>query len=164
MTTVPVRLLFPSFLAACAYDLGPNALRKGEVDEAAMLAGVEVALDGSIGTVSVPFSTPAPDVPQADFEDELADAAALRVVSSQSGAAAMLMTGESIDDGPAAVGEFSWAVNDERDAAVFTFYNEMTGGMRLRAGDAYTAQFSIATNDYVKSIGAMAFEVSVVGE
>jgi hypothetical protein len=111
---------------------------------------VEVVLDGSVGVVRVPFSTPAPDVPEDEFHDEMQDAVALRVVCPRSGAAADLAAAEGV-----------WSLSDERDTATFTFDHDALGELVLVPGDAYAAWLSVATNDYVTRVGAMALDVSV---
>jgi hypothetical protein len=148
-----MRLLLASvMLSACAH---PSSLHKAEVDVSAMRDGVEVVVDGVVGTVTVPFSTPAPDVPEEDFEDEMEHAVVLRIVSLRSGAAANLTIG---DGDPSAL---SWSLTDERDAAVFVFDPQPPGGLVLEPGQDCRGQFSVADNDYVKSVTPIVLDVSV---
>jgi hypothetical protein len=147
--SVKTILLLCLATSACAADLRADALRKGEVDA----AGVEVVLDGSVGEVRVPFSTPAPDVPADEFHDEMQDAVALRVVCPRLGAAADLMAAEGV-----------WSLSDERDTAIFTFDRGAAGDLVLVPGNAYAAWLSVATNDYVARVRAIALDVSVAGQ
>ena len=139
--------------SACAADLRADALRKGEVDAAGIRTGVEVVLDGSVGVVRVPFSTPAPDVPEDEFHDEMQEAVTLRVVCPRSGAAADLTATDGV-----------WSLSDERDAATFTFDHDAAGDLVLVPGGAYAAWLSVATNDYVARVGAIPLDVSVAGQ
>jgi hypothetical protein len=147
-------LLTSVILSACAQDIDTSSLRKGEVDASAMRDGVEVVLDGALATVSVPFSTPAPDVPEAEFHDEMEHAVRLRIVSLRSGAAAEAADGEAL----------SWSVTAARDEAVLEFDQAVSGGLVLDPRDGYTAHFSVAANDYVRRVGAMVLDVRVVAQ
>jgi hypothetical protein len=151
-----------SMLAACNNDDGAVSVRKGEIDEGALTSGVTVTIAGSLGTVQVPFSEPVPEVPDATFEAELEDAVSLLVVSNQSGATADLMAG-SVVASPSSPGQWSWQLNEDRDLATMTFFNETPGGLTLKAGNSYTAQFSVSVNDYIERLTTVSLGVNVTG-
>ena len=163
MKTRNVALLGVVLAAGCAEDIGTDAMRKGEVDVAGFSQAAQVAVDGAIGTVVVPFTTPVPDVAEDEFIDAMDGAVTMRVVSNASGAAADLMVGHAIDGDPAGPGQFSWSMSGDRKQATFVFYNETEGGMSLSPGGTYTVQFSITTNDYVERVSSTSFEITVGG-
>lgn len=142
-------------------DDGDDTLDKGEVDEAALNGGVTVTLAGPQGTVTVPFSEPVPDISDDDFQDEMEGAVSLLVTSNSSGASADLMAGSVVGGSPMAAGEYTWELNDDRDAALMTFFNQTPGGLTLTVGNGYTAQLAVTTNDYVQRVSAISFQVAV---
>ena len=142
-------------------DDGGSLVTKGEVDEAALTAGVVVSLAGAQGTVTVPFSEPVPDADDSDFEDEMSGAVSLLVTSNASGASADLMAGTIASGSPMAPGEYTWDLNGARDSAQMTFFNETPGGLTLKVGNQYTAQLAVTTNDYVQRVSAISFQVQV---
>lgn len=150
-------------LAACGDDGdGAMTLRKGEIDEAALSSGVSVNISGQTGTVSVPFIEPVPNVPDADLEAELEAAVSLFVQSDASGSSADLAAG-SIVGSPAGPGEWSWDLNEDRDEATMTFFNESPGGLTLKNGVSYTATMTLTANDYIESVSAFSMAVTVTG-
>jgi hypothetical protein len=162
MKTHDVALLSLAFaLGGCAQDIGTESMRKGEVDVAGFTTQAQVAVDGAIGSVVVPFSTPLPNVPTDEFIDAMDGAVTMRVVSNASGAAADLMVGQAVDVDPTGPGQFSWSMSSDRTQATFVFYNETEGGMSLSPGATYTVQFSITANDYVERVSSMSFEITV---
>ncbi len=157
-----VGLLAP--LAGCPNDDDNVTIRRGVVDESALNAGVLVSLSGNVGTVTVPFEDAVPDVSDSDFQDEMDGSVGLLVSSSASGSSADIGAGTPLDDiggTPSAAGEFTWVLNGARDEAILTFFNETPSGLTLKVTNAYTAQFSVASNDYVESVSAISFPVTV---
>lgn len=150
-------------LGACTDDDGSTSIRKGAVNEDTLASGMDVSVNGSLGTIVVPFAVAVPSVPTADLQDELDGAVSLAVVSAQSGATADLTSGTMVDGEPTAAGEFSWALNDARSEVTLTFYNQTSGGLSLTPGNGYTAQFSVSTNDFVQRVPAVSFDVRVSG-
>lgn len=150
------------FAAACADDGGD--LTKGSVDIVALQSNAVVTLSGATGTMVVPFSTPVPNVPNDDFEEEMTGAVALTVSSPRTGVTVNLMDGV-LADVPTAPGEYSWALNTERTQATLTFVNSTTAGLTLKPGLDYLATMSVQTNDYVQRIGQLqGFPVLVQGQ
>ncbi|MEM6991547.1 MAG: hypothetical protein AAF721_13650 [Myxococcota bacterium] len=151
-------------LSACPNDDGTVVVRRGVVDEAALVQGVLVSLSGTVGTVTVPFEEPVPEISDGDFQDEMEGAVALLVTSAVSGSSAAIGAGTPLDDiggTPAAAGEFTWELNSARDEATMTFFNETPSGLTLKTTNAYSAQFSVAPNDYVETVSAISFPVMV---
>ncbi len=148
-------------LGACTTDDDTATLRKGVVDDSLFEGTVQVSVQGAIGTVSVPFKTTVPDVPESDLEDELDGAVSLVVASPRSGASADLASGKMVEGDPSAPGEFSWKLNSGRTQATLTFFNESNSGLTLDNGSVYTAMFSLSTNDYVARLSPVAFDVEV---
>jgi hypothetical protein len=162
MTTL--RVLFLMGLVAsigCGDDDGTSTLQKGEVDESMLTSGVVVSLASGQGSVVVPFSTPVPDVPDDDFEDEMSGAVSLLVSSNASGASADLMAGTLVSGPPSGPGEYNWSLNGDRDRATMTFFNQTPAGLTLKPGNTYTAQLAVTTNDYVDRVSAISFQVTV---
>lgn len=163
MKTLRILLVaVPVALAGCSDDDLELPL-KGVVDTDSLSAGATVQLQGSLGTVSVPFtsSRPIPDVPDADFEDEMDGAVSLVVSNPATGTTVDLAAGELVASAPSGAGEFTWAIASDRASATITFYNQTGSGLNLDEGSTYTAQLSIATNDYVQRVTPMTFDVSV---
>ena len=151
-------------LTACPDDGDVVDVRRGVVDESALNQGVVVSLSGSNGSVIVPFEEPVPDVDDDDFQDEMEGAVSVLVSSTLSGSSADIGAGSALDDvggTPAAPGEFTWELNGARDEATLTFFNETPSGLTLKTTNPYTAQFSVAPNDYVDSVPAISFGVTV---
>lgn len=147
--------------ASCTSDDDTATLRKGVVDDSLFEGTVQVSVQGAIGTVSVPFKTPVPDVPESDLEDELDGAVSLVVSSPRSGASADLAAGTMVEGDPSKPGEFSWKLNSGRTQATLTFFNESNGGLTLDNGSTYSAMFSLSTNDYVARQSPVAFDVEI---
>lgn len=146
-------------LAGCADD-GGTILYKGEVDTEALADGVIVSLEGNIGQVEVPFETAMPDVEDIEIQDALDSRVSLVVVNPDTGASADLTDGVLVET-PAGPGEYAWEIAEDRMSALIVFYNETPSGMNLTVGETYSAQLSIATNDYVTRLSAMTFQASV---
>ena len=146
--------------AACTDD-GSDESDKGEVDRSALEDGLSVTLDKSMGTLILPFSLPVPDGDQADMENEFASAVSLVVKNNVSGATVSLMSGTMAADMPEGPGEFSVALNDDRDAMMVIFYNETLAGQSLHDSGDYLATLSIATNDYIENLGSTAVDITI---
>jgi hypothetical protein len=148
--------------AGCGGGEGTE-IRKGEVDHDMLDAGVTVTIAAdNTGSVDVPLSVPAPNVPDADIEGALGDAVGLVVTSDETGASADITSGTLVTGTPSAPGEYAWALDGDRDTATLTFYNESPGGLTLKTDRTYTAQFAIGTNDYIEDMPAMTFTVTPV--
>lgn len=147
----------------CPGDDGVATIRKGEVDEGALVAGVTVSIDAAsgTGTVLVPFVEPVPQVPDEDFEDEMDGAVMLQVQSPRSGAQAELLAGTLVDGDPSAPGEYSWELNEDRDEAMMTFFNQTPGGLTLKPGLNYDVQLTVSTNMYVENVSPIGFQANV---
>ena len=150
-------------LAGCPDDGDVVDVRRGVVDESALNQGVIVSLSGSNGSVTVPFEEPVPDVPDDDFQDEMEGSVSLLVSSTLSGSSADIGAGNPLDPGssPSAPGDFSWELNADRDQATLTFFNETPSGLTLKTTNPYSATFSVSPNDYVESVPAISFTVTV---
>lgn len=137
---------------------------KGEVDVVALGGGLEVTLSGDVGTVVVPFAVAVPEGPSAtQLSGALESAASLSLRSDATGVTANLADGELIDGAPSSPGEFSWTLDTERTALELRFFNETPAGTTLKVGNAYTANFSIAANDYVENVPSAAVAITVSG-
>ncbi len=145
----------------CPGDDSAATLNKGEVDESALVAGRTVRISGATGTVIVPFSVPVPQVPDADFEDEMDGAVSLQVRSPRSGATAELIAGTLVSSNPSAPGEYTWELNADRDEATMTFFNETPGGLTLQPGLSYDVQLSVSTNMYIENVSPISFQAHV---
>jgi hypothetical protein len=152
-----------TLLTACGDDSGSVTFKKGIVDEAALSSGVTVRVSGQTGSVAVPFVEPVPDVADEDLQDELQGAVSLGVVSNVSGAATDLAAGTLVDGTPAAPGQWSWQLNDDRDEATLTFFNQTPSGLTLTVGNPYSATLSLSTNDYIERLSAFTMQVTVSG-
>ncbi len=137
---------------------GATRIAEGELTD-----GVTVRLEGALGTVGLPFVDPVPEVDDLVFQEELEGAVGLFVVSELSGAAADLGAGTVVDGTPAAAGEYSWTLDEERTEVTLTFFNESPGGLTLNIGQPYSAQLSITANAYVERLSAISFPVAVMG-
>lgn len=152
-----------TLLTACGDDDGAVSIRKGVVDEAALSTGVTVTVSGQTGAVLVPFMEPVPSVNDDDLQEQLEGAVSLNVTSSVSGATINLAAGSLVGGNPAGPGEWSWELNDDRDEATLTFFNETPGGLTLSPGNPYSATLSLATNAYIERLSAFTMQVSVAG-
>lgn len=151
-------------LAACTGDDDLVDVPRGAVDQSELTRGVLVTLSGNVGSVSVPFEEPVPDVSDADFQDEMDGVVFLTVRSVLSQAAAELGVGGPLSDAggtPAAPGEYTWQLNGARDTATLTFFNETPSGLTLKSANPYEARLSITDNDYVEALVEIQFDVSV---
>lgn len=146
---------------ACADDV---PVQEGDARIAAdeLRDGVEVVIDGDLGRVDLPFEQPVPQVDDAELEAEMEQAVSLFIASEISGAAADLAAGSLVAGDPAASGEFSWQLNEDRDLATLTFFNRSPGGLTFTPGRPYRAQLSVTRNRYVSSLPTVAFAVTVV--
>jgi hypothetical protein len=157
-------LVIAAALAGGCGEGDDTQIRKGEVDHDMLDAGVTVTIaTDNTGSVDVPLSVPAPNVPDADIESALGAAVGLVVTSDETGASADITSGMLVSGSPSSPGEYAWALNDTRDTATLTFYNESPGGLTLKTDRTYTAQFAIGTNDYIEDMPAMTFTVTPVG-
>jgi len=146
-------------LIGCTVD-DPATLRKASVAADMLEAGVTVSIQGSVGSVSVPFTEEIPDVSASDFQDELDGAVSLLVTSTVSGASADIVSGTLVDGMPAAAGEFSFEIAADRMSVTMSFFNETSSGLTLKAGNTYSAQLSISINEYVNRQPALEFDVT----
>lgn len=135
---------------------------KGEIDTPALNSGTTVTLANSNtrGTVVVPFVVPVPEVKDATLEKELAVSIGLIVSNDLTGTSVSLTTGTLVDDTPNDVGEFSWVLNDARDEATLTFYNESVVGS-LHASADYTAVMTVADNALIETVPVITFPITV---
>lgn len=165
MNYVRVCLLgcFLAPLTGCPDDGDTVEIRRGIVDESALSQGVLVSLSGSLGTLTVPFEESVPEVSDADFQDEMDGSIGLLVSSVATGSSADIGAGTPLDAGatPSASGEYSWELNSARDVATLRFFNETPSGLTLKTSNAYSAQFSVSPNDYVETVSAISFAVTV---
>jgi hypothetical protein len=155
-----------ALVAACNGDDVQQAERKGIVDEEALEAGVVVTLRGDLGEVEVPFAVPVPasaDTTDAETAQQVAGAVSLVVANRNSGVTADLADGTLVEETPTAAGQWSFVLNEERDLATLTFFNESPLGDALRTSGEYDAYLSIAENDYVEAVPSIGYAVSVVG-
>ncbi len=150
-------------VAGCGDDT-PAEVQKAEVDTSALQAGTDVVLSGNTGTVDVPLKSPIPaSASESDLESDLEGAVALVVSSVETGASADLAAGTLVSSNPAAPGEYTWSMNEERDTITLEFYNQTPGGLTLKAGRDYDVQFAVTPNSYVMSVAAMSFTVTPSG-
>ena len=156
---LPSLFLFNACDATTTPPEGPPS-EKGVVNEAALAAGVTVALVADLGTVSVPLSSPVPEVDDSDLQAQLSTAVTLTVTSADS-TSVDLASGTLVEDTPDAPGEYTWDVNIDRDAVVFTFYNQTADNLSLEPGQTYDVTFSVSTNDYIQDLSAVSFESTV---
>src|SRR5690606_6888791 len=80
MKTLRALLVLTSVIATACGDDG-EPLTKGRVDVVALANSATVTLSGATGSITVPFATPVPNVPNDDLEEELSGAVALTVSS-----------------------------------------------------------------------------------
>lgn len=155
-------------LPACADDAvqgtvtdtaGPG--EKGVVDVPKLETGVTVKLGNRTGSVEVPFSVKVPDVSDADLEAELEKAVSLVVSSDISGATANLSSGKIVDGMPTGAGEFMWELNEDRDLATLTFFNETISNLTLKVGRPYTALMQVTENEYIETVPEVSLAVTV---
>jgi len=159
MKTLRALLVLTSVIATACGDDG-EPLTKGRVDVVALANSATVTLSGATGSITVPFATPVPNVPNDDLEEELSGAVALTVSSPRTQVSFNLMDGV-LADLPAAPGEYSWVLNAARDQATLTFFNSTTTGFTLKQGLAYDALLSVGPNDYVQQVTQTSFSVAV---
>ena len=151
-------------VSACGDDGGVVATRKGVVDEAALTTGVTVTLSGQTGSLVVPFAEPVPDIDDDDLVEEVEAAVSLSVRSPASGATADFASGRLVEGTPSAAGEWSFELNDDRDAATLTFFNQSPGGLTLKTSNTYTATLSLSTNRYIERLSTFTIQqVTVTG-
>jgi hypothetical protein len=168
-STVFAVLILGLSAVSCGDDAVSQPPRKGEIDRAALEAGVVVTIDGDLGTVTLPFSVAVPaiggDTGGGDdqLQSELEGAVSLVVTSSSSGATADLASGSIVEQAPASTGEWNWVLTDDRETANMTFFNSAAGGLTLKSSVSYDAVLSVATNEYIESDDSIAFGVTVVG-
>jgi hypothetical protein len=163
MKRIAILTLSSSLLVpGCTGDGGGGSSdAKAVVDADALQDGVTVLLSGDLGNVEVAFSTPVPEVDDAQLQAELDGAVSLLVINDDSGVSADLVSGTPLGGEPAGPGEYTWTLSSMRDTAILTFYNETDSGSVLRVDGAYTGTMQIATNAYVESVTALAFPVDV---
>ena len=138
-------------------DLGDKAI----IDADRLEEGWTVQLSGATGRVEVPFLEPLPgsEDDDEDIQRELDGAVELVVQSKATGTTADLRSGELVDGTPNDAGEYSWSLNDDRDVAELTFYNETPGGYTLKSTSEYEAQLSVSSNDYVEGLDTITFDI-----
>jgi len=147
-------------LSGCGDD-SADATAKAVIDEAALEEGLMVTLSGNLATIDLPFSTAVPAATNDELEAELMDAVSLIVENEATGTTANLTSGSLVDTTPASAGQYTWALDTERDTLTITFYNETTNGLSLSAGTPYVAEFSVTSNEYVVNVPSMAVPVTV---
>ncbi|TPV94608.1 MAG: hypothetical protein B7733_14420 [Myxococcales bacterium FL481] len=148
-------------LAGCADDDPDNGSNKGEVDRTALEDGLSITLAAEVGSVVVPFSYPVPSADDSDLQSALSASVSLVVRNDSSGATANLMSGALVNATPTASGQYAVALNETRDELTVTFFNETGAGQSLTMAGSYTATLSVATNDYVESLGTTAVDVFI---
>jgi len=140
----------------------PTAEGKGELDIAALQDGEwPVQINGELGVVRLPFSTPLPSSID-DVEDpgeEIADALTLLIESDETETTASLMDGTLVDDVPDEPGEYSCTVNEERTQATIRFFNESDAGLTVKTDRTYTVMITIDGSAYVEDLDASTFTV-----
>jgi hypothetical protein len=122
-----------------------------------------VTIDGDTASVMVPFIEPLPkstdNVDIQEIEDAIGDAVDLTVKSDMTGVTATITTGTPVAGSPDNPGEFSWTMNDARDEATLTLYNESDDGRTLKTDRTYTVQVTVTENAYVGQVPATSFKV-----
>lgn len=140
----------------------PTAEGKGELDISALQDGEwPVRINGDLGVVELPFSTPLPSSID-DLEDpgeEIAEALTLLIESDETETTASLMDGTLVDGAPDEPGEYSCAVNEDRTEATIRFYNESEAGLTVKTDRTYTVMITIDGSDYVEDLDASTFTV-----
>jgi len=156
-------LVLASLAMACGDDKVEGACsRKGEIDRSALDSGATVTLSGELGEVELLFLVPIPNHgDDDDLQAELASAVSFIVTSNESGATAELSSEMIVESTPAASGEWSWELDDDRNVATITFFNG-AGGPTLDPSDTYEAALSIATNEYIEAEDWFTFTITVV--
>lgn len=165
--TKTIRLFFFTTAALGVTACGDDdvvALDKAEVDDDALDAGIDVTLtDDNLGVVELPFSEPVPDdVDDATFAEEMESAVILQVQSRQTGAIVNLGdSGMLVEGTPAAAGEFTWSLSEDRMTAQFVFYNDAGDGLDLDPAGEYHVALQVNLNDYVETLPEVVFPVDV---
>lgn len=156
-------------LVASGCDIPPEICAKGQIDRSMITAGMFATVSDGVGEVLLPFQVAVPPV-QGDsggddeLEAEVAPAVTLVVSSMTTGATADLTSGTIVDSNPAAPGEWTWDLDDDRDLATMTFFTTAPGGLTLKPDVEYDAMLSVAPNAYIATEAPFAFTVLVLQE
>ena len=151
-------------LLGCTADTSTGSgIDKGVIDVEQMRENQPwpVTLKGDTASVKVPFLEPVPEGADHldDPEGQLEDAISLIVKSDETGTTANITTGKPVASDPDKPGEFSWKLNEARDEATLTFFNEAADGLTLKTDRTYTVQVAVTENDYLGEVGTTKFRV-----
>ena len=163
MKKISAFVLGGAFLMVACNGDDTTEIRKGQVDEDMLSAGVQVTIAGDVGTVDVPMALPVPNVTNSQLEGELQAACAFTLSSDQSGATVDILAGNLVDGDPASPGDYSYSINDARDTITVSFYNQSPGGLTVKTDRTYTAAMAIEFNDYIEVVENMTFTVTPTG-
>ena len=113
-----------------------------------------VKIDGDTASVQVPFLEPVPEGADhlEDPELELENAISLTVKSDETGTTANITGGTPVAGDPNEPGEYAWELNEARDEATLTFFNETSAGLTLQTDRTYTAQLQVTENEFLGEV------------
>lgn len=112
---------------------------------------VTLSSTSGTGTLTMSFTEALPEADDAALLALLEDATiTVEVTAAESDVNADLTDGTRVDGTPAAAGEYSLTMAEDRMSIGVTFYNEYSG-TALHSGGTYTATFSVLSNKYFKA-------------
>ena len=152
-------------LVACSGDSTDTGEDKVDVEDPAEVLDpdgdgmAEGSVDGVVAAVSFELAEPLPELPfrVAATDDaamlDVIDALSLVVSSPRSGASVSLSEGKLVAGPPAAAGEWSVELAEDRKSFEVSWYNATVGGLTMKAGQDYDVMYSLGDNCCVKSFG-----------
>jgi hypothetical protein len=145
-------------IAACSEDTPSDNGDKVVIEDPAEVLdpdgdGVsEGSVEGDVAAISFELTEPLPEIPfrVAATEDaamlDVIDALTLVVSSPRSGVSVSLAEGTLVAGPPAAPGEWSVELADDRMAFELSWYNGTTSGLSMKAGHEYDVLYSLGDN------------------
>lgn len=96
--------------------------------------------------------------------EELSTAVTFVIRSDVTDSTADIASGTLVTDAaPTAPGQWTFELNEARDAATITFVNEDTAGLTLKTDRTYTGTLAVVPNTYIESVASFTMSVSVSG-
>lgn len=152
-------------IVACSGDSTPTDDDKVAIEDPAEVLdpdgdGVaEGAVEGDVATMSFELAEPLREISfrVAATEDaamlDVIDALSLVVSSPRSGASVSLSEGKLVSGRPAAAGEWSVDLADDRMSFEVSWYNATLGGLTMKPGQSYDVMYSLGDNCCLESFG-----------
>ena len=172
------------FLGGCGDDFSSSS-SKVDADEQEMTLdpdgdGVAEGQEaGELAAMSFELSEALPEIAGVDQADgvhrsfdatddfaleTIAEALDVIVSSPRTGVSVSLTAdGMLVPAPPMGPGEWSLTLNDERSLVLLEWYNEVSGGPRIRSGQTYEVVYSLGSNCCLESVGDTAIEFSLGG-